>query len=173
MNKSERSDTKLMEMVVRGSEFKDDYEFELYGETVTAIIQPLVDDEFLPIAALLSAKLDLDEDIDEDKAVSEAIDKVEDADADEEEGAPVDVTEFDDEFVAIMQEAARYGLYGAYDDNGDAVEYDDDEVDYIVSEMMGGYSIELGSKVLEISGDVRDAEKFRGGRGSVKRSRDS
>jgi hypothetical protein len=53
------------------------------------------------------------------------------------------------------------------------VEHTDEEVEYIVDQMMGGTSIELGGHVLEISGDVRDAEKFRGGRGSVEHSRDS
>jgi len=169
---SERSQARLMEMVIRGTKFKDDYEFELYGEDVTAIMQPLVDDEFLPIAALLSEKLDMEDEIEEEEVVGEAVEKVEEA-KDDEGDAPIDISKLDDEFVALMQEAARLGLYGGYDNDGEEVEFDDDETEYMIDNMMGGYSVELGSKVLEISGDVRDADKFRGGRGSVEHSRDS
>jgi len=171
-NSSERSQSKLKEMAIRGTKFRDDYEFELYGEDVTDIIKPLVDDEFLPIAAFLADHLGLeDEDIEKEQAVSEAVDKVEE-ESDGEDG--VDISKFDEEFVAIMQEAAIYGLHGGYDDDGNVVEYDDEEKREIVKEMlMGGYSVELGSRVLEISGDVRDAEKFRGGRGRVEHTRNS
>jgi len=169
---SDRSISKLKDMAIRGTKFRDDYEFELYGEEVTAVIKPLVDEEFLPIAAFLAEHLDLDEeDIEEEKAVSEAVDKVEEAaDGDDED---IDITNFDEEFVAIMQQAAIYGLHGGYDENGDIVEYSDEEKAEIVEGLMGGYSVQLGSQVLEISGDVRDAEKFRGSRGSVSDSRDS
>lgn len=156
-------------MVVRGTEFEDEYDFELYGEEVTAVIKPLVDDDFLPIAALLAEKLDVEEEeIKQEEAVSEAIDTVDEAA--EEEG--VDVSELDQEFVSVMQEAARLGLHASYNSEGEKVEHTDEEIEFMISEMRGGYSVELGSRVLEISGDVRDAEKFRGGRGSVADSRD-
>jgi hypothetical protein len=169
---SEKKQSKLYEMAVRGTEFEDEYEFELYGEPVTAVIKPLVDDEFLPIAAFLTEHLDVDEDtIEEGKAVSEAVDKVEE----ESEGdEPVDISQLDEEFVKWMQNAAKLGLHASYDEDGNKVEHTDEEIEFIVDEaLMGGYSVELGSKVLEISGDVRDAEKFRGARGSVADSRDS
>jgi hypothetical protein len=170
---SDKKQSKLYEMAVRGTEFEDEYEFELYGEPVTAIIKPLVDDEFLPIAAFLSEHLDVDEDnIEEGEAVSEAVEKVEEA-SDEDSDSPVDVSQLDEEFVGAMQEAAILGLHGSYDEDGNKVEHTDEEVEFIVTEaLMGGYSVELGSKVLEISGDVREAEKFRGTRGSVADTRD-
>lgn len=164
-NSIDRSKSKLHEMIIRGSEYREDYEFELYGEDVTAIIRPLVDDEFLPIAAVLAEKFDLEEEAEEEKAVSEAIDKVEEAR--DEEADEIDMSEMDDEFVAIMQEAAVFGLEGTYDEDGEEVDISDEEARSLVSGMMGGYSIEMGTRVLEVSGDVRDAEKFRGGRGSV------
>lgn len=170
MTQSERTESKLYEMVVRGTDFEDEYEFEMYGEPVTAIIKPLVDDEFLPIAAFLKSHLDVDDDFEEEEVVSEAIDKVEE----EKEGdGAVDVSQFDEEFVAALQKAAEYGIHGSYDEDGERVEHTDEEVEFMVSEMMGGYSVEIGSRVLEISGDVRDAEKFRGGRGSIDSTRNS
>lgn len=154
-------------MIVRGTEYQEDYTFEMYGgEEVTAILKPLPDEEFLPIAAFLSDHLDVepDEEAEEradETAVSEAIDKVDDASDGDAEGQPVDVSMLDEEFVAIMQEAAVKGIYGAYDEDGSEVEHTEDEIEWMVDNMMGGYSVEIGSRVLELSGDVRDAEKFR------------
>lgn len=171
-NSSERSRSKLHEMIVLGTEFRDDYEFELYGEPVTAVLQPLIDEEFLPIAAFLAAHFGLEDDsVETEEAVSEAIDRVEEARQEgEDEDEPIDVSKLDEDFVAIMQEAARKGMCGAYDDEGEEVEHTDEEIDFMVENMMGGYSVEIGGRVLEISGDVRDAEKFRGFRSGVESS---
>lgn len=157
-------------MVVRGSEYREEYEFELYGEDVTAVLRPLVDDEFLPIAAFLSEHFDLDEDVEAESSVEEAMEEVEDAR--EEEGEPIDISKLDEEFVQVMQEAAVMGLAGTVEEDGTEVALEsEDERRAIVEAMMGGYSVEIGGEVLSISGDVRDAEKFRGGRGRVGRSR--
>jgi hypothetical protein len=151
-------------MVVRGTEYREEESIEVYGEELTVILRPLVDDEFLPIAAFLSEHLDLEAEA--EGAVSESIDKLE-------EDEDIDMERLDEEFVAAMQEAAKLGLAGAYDEEGEEVAHDREEADFIVENMMGGTSVELGGRVLEISGDVRDAEKFRGGRGRVADSRDS
>lgn len=163
----EKSISKLTEMVKRGRNYREEYEFEYGGETVVGVIRPLVDDEFLPIAAFLAEQLDLDEEIEEEEAVGEAIDRIEKEQEDEEEGAPVDVSNFDEEFVRIMQGAAALGLVGQKTPDGEIEEFDDEEVEGIIGDMVGGYSLEIGGEVLSLSGDVRDAEKFRGGRGSV------
>jgi hypothetical protein len=171
MTEQDKSAATLKEMAIRGSDYREDYEFELYGEDVVAIIRPLVDDEFLPIAAFLKSRLD-EEDLDTEEAVDEAVEQVEEA-AEETEGDDIDVSMLDEEFVAAMQEAARLGLYGDYDEDGEEREYTNEEREQIVGSLMGGYSVELGARVLEISGSVRDAEKFRGGRGSISDTRSS
>lgn len=163
-NTIDKERSKLHEMIVRGKEYREDYDFELYGEEVTAIVRPLVDGEFLPIAAVLAEKFDLDEDIEQEEAVEEAVDRVEDA---REDDGEIDVSQMDDEFVTIMQQAAVYGLEGTYTEDGDTIDIGEDEGWQLIEGMMGGYSVEMGSHVLELSGDVRDAEKFRGGRGSI------
>jgi len=167
MTESARSQSKLHEMVVRGTEYREEETIELYGEEISVIIRPLVDDEFLPIAAFLSEHLDLDTEADE--AVSESIEKLEEAQEDED----IDMEKLDEEFVAAMQRAAVLGLAGAFDEEGNEVTHDRDEAEFIVENMMGGSSVELGGRVLEISGDIRDAEKFRGGRGRVADTRNS
>lgn len=167
-DKEERGKSKLHEMVIRGTEYKEDIDVELYGEEVPVVIQPLVDNEYLPLAAFLASHLGIEEEADE--AVSESIDKIDEARDDVED--TIDIEKLDKEFVEIMQKAAKYGIVGSYRD-GEFVEHSDDEVDFIIDNMMGGTSVEIGGRVLEISGDVRDAEKFRGGRGRVADSRDS
>lgn len=166
----DRSRSKIHEMVVRGSEYREEYEFDLYGETVTAILRPLVDDEFLPVAAFLSEHLDMDAAAEGGDTVDEAMEQLEEAREDDDE--PIDISKLDEDFVSVMQEAAVMGLAGAFDDDGNEVPLEDDEEKRaLIHAMMGGYSVELGGQVLSISGDVRDAEKFRGGRGRVAGSR--
>lgn len=160
----ERSVSKLYEMCVRGSNFREDFDFEMYGEEVTAILKPLTDDLFLPLSARLSDHLDIDRDeLEDQEAVEEAAEKIEDAKPDD--GGPVDISKMDEEFINVMQTAAILGIAG--EDMG----HTDDEVKEMVHMMMGGYSVEIGGQVLEMSGDVRDATRFRGARGSVSGSR--
>lgn len=168
-DKEQRGKSKLHEMVIRGTEYKEDIEVELYGEEVPVVIQPLVDNEYLPLAAFLASHLGLEGE-DADEAVSESIDKLDEAREDVDEN--IDLEKLDEEFVTVMQKAAKDGIVGSYRD-GEFVEHTEDEIDFIIDNIMGGASVELGGRVLEISGDVRDAEKFRGGRGSVADSRDS
>lgn len=167
---SERSRSTLQDLVIRGTKYREDYEFELYGEETTAIIRPLADEHFLPIAAGLADIMDMDvEDQEErDEAVSEAIDEV-----DESEEGDIDISKLDEDFVELLQSAAILGLTGGYDEDGNEIEYDEEEKRDIIEGMMGAYSVEIGGRVLELSGDVRDAEKFRGGRGRVERTGDS
>jgi len=150
-----------MEMAVRGDSFREDYEFEMFGEEVVASLAPLKDEKFLPIAGFLKAHLDMDED--------EAVEAVEKAKEEAEEAGEesIDVTKMDAEFVAAMQRAAIAGIRGSYTEDGEYIEHDEEEARAMVKMMVGGYSVEIGGKVLEVSGDVRDATKFRGSRGSI------
>lgn len=169
----ERSRSKLHEMVVRGSNYREDAEVEVFGEDVDVQLRTLVDDEFFPIITLLAEQLGID-DLDEEEAVTEAIDEAEDfAGSDD-----IEVSDLDEEFVEGMQAAAIMGLSGAYDEDGELYEFPEgeegrEEKALLVENMTGGSSVELGGRVLDVSGDVRDAEKFRGGRGRVDGSRDS
>ncbi|WP_281193728.1 hypothetical protein [Halorubrum sp. F4] len=163
MSESDKPVSKLFEMCVRGDSYREDYDFEMFGEDVTAVLRPMKDEEFLPIAAFLKAHLDMDEE--------EAIDAVEAAKEEAEEAGEdsIDISQMDAEFVVAMQKAAVNALVGSYDGDGDFIEHDRDEAEKMVSMMVGGYSVELGGKALEIAGDVRDATKFRGSRGGQRR----
>ncbi|QSG06405.1 hypothetical protein HSR121_2073 [Halapricum desulfuricans] len=150
-----------MDMCIRGRDYREDYDFEMMGEDVTASLAPLADEHFLPIAAFLREHLGMDEE--------EAVEAVEEAkeEAEEEGEESIDITKMDTEFVFTMQRAAIKGLKGSYDGEGEYVEHTEEEAETMVKMMVGGYSVEIGGKVLEISGDVRDATKFRGSRGSI------
>jgi len=164
MSESDKPVSKVFEMCVRGDSYREDYEFEMFGEEVTAVLRPMNDEEFLPIAGFLKAHLDMDEE--------EAIDTVEAAKEEAEEAGEdsIDISQMDEAFVAALQKAAINALVGSYGEDGELVEHDREEAEEMVSMMVGGYSVELGGKALEIAGDVRDATKFRGSRGGQRRS---
>ena len=157
----EKPKGKLYEMSVRGAKFREDFPIEMLGEEVVISLAPLRDKKFLPIAAFLKDHLGMDEE--------EAIEQVEEAkEAAEEAGEDsIDISQMDKEFVVAMQKAAIHGIKGSYTDDDVLVEYDENDAEGMVDMMVGGYSVEIGGKVLELSGDVRDATKFRGSRGSV------
>ena len=159
MTESTKPESKLYEMCVRGHNYRDDYDFEMLGEDVTASLAPLKDEKFLPIAAFLKEHLGMDEEA--------AVEAVEEAKAEAEEAGEdtIDISRMDAEFVAAMQRAVVGGLKGSYSEDGDLVDHTEEEAETMVSMMVGGYSVELGGKVLELSGDVRDVEKFPGSRG--------
>lgn len=160
MSESNKSESKLYEMCVRGHEYRESYDFEMFGEEVTASLAPAKDKKFLPIAAFLKEHLDMDEE--------DAVDTVEEAKerAEERGDDTIDISAMDKEFVGAMQRAAAVGLKGSYSEDGDLITHTEDEAEKMVGMMVGGYSVELGGKVLELSGDVRDVEKFPGSRGS-------
>jgi len=155
---TDRPQSNLMEMCIRGRDYREDYDFEMFGEEIAVQLAPLPDEKFLPVAGFLKEHLDMDEE--------EAIEQVEDAKEEVSDGS-IDITKMDAEFVVAMQKAAIHGIRGSYDDEGNVIEHDEEEARQMVEMMVGGYSVEIGGKVLEISGDVRDATSFRGTRGSV------
>ena len=148
-------------MCVRGKNYREEHTFEMFGEEVTALLAPLPDKQFLPIAGFLKEHIGVSDE--------EAVELVEEAKAEAEEAGEktVDISKMDEPFVAAMQRAAVCGLKGSYDPEGNVVDHTEEEAEQMVDMMVGGYSVELGGKVLELSGDVRDATKFRGSRGSI------
>jgi hypothetical protein len=166
MTESDKPVSVLKEMCIRGDSYREDYDFEMFGEDVTAVLKPMNDEEFLPIAGFLKAHLDMDEE--------DAVDAVESAkeEAEEMDEDSIDISQMDEAFVAAMQKAAINALVGSYDSEGDLIDHDRQEAEQMVEMMVGGYSVELGGKALEIAGDVRDATKFRGSRGGQRRRSD-
>lgn len=145
--------SQLEQRLVLGEEYREDFDFDLYGEEVTVHLKPLPDKFFLPIVGSLAEELDVEgEDIEEGEVADEAIEEAE---------GEIDMADLSEGFVNQMQKAAILGVEGAYDEEDELVEYDKEEVADLVEKMIGGTSVEVGGRVLELTGSLRDAEKFR------------
>ncbi|UBF20347.1 tail assembly chaperone [Haloarcula virus HCTV-8] len=141
--------SKLRELALRGKNYREEFETNYLGETLTLYLKPLTDLEFLPIAAFLEEKLDMDT-----EEAKERIEEEREAGDDD----SIDIANFDKEFVGIMQEAAAKGVDNT---QGDAEGLDDELVLETIRDLIGGKSIEIAERVLDISSNAEDAEKFR------------
>ena len=139
--------SRLREMAIKGKQYRETVEFEYYDETITLYVKPLTDSEFLPIAATLEDKLDIDHE--------EAQEMVEEEKADD---GTVDPSAFDEEFVTVMQTAAVLGIDTT---QGDAEGEDEEGLKEIVQMLQGGATLIIAEKVLDISSDAGKAESFR------------
>jgi hypothetical protein len=145
--------SRLREMALRGDQFRDTIDFTYYDMEGELYVRPLTDEEFLPIAALLEDRLNLDPE--------EAQDALEEG-KDEEDGT-IDPAQFDKDFVAIMFDAAVLGIDT---EQGIAEGEDATGVREIVEMLQGGKSLVIAERVLEISSDAEKAESFRRDGGS-------
>jgi hypothetical protein len=141
--------SKLRELALRGKNYREEFETNYLGETLILYLKPLTDLEFLPIAAFLEDKLDMDA-----EEAKERIEEEREAGEDD----SIDVSNFDKEFVGIMQEAAAMGVDTT---QGDAEGLDEDMVLETIRDLIGGKSIEIAERVLDISSNAEDAKKFR------------
>ena len=145
--------SRLREMALRGDQFRDTIDFTYYGMEGDLFVRPLTDEEFLPVAAFLEERLDLDP-----KEAQEALEEGKD-DAEE----TINPNQFDAEFVEIMHKAAAMGI----DTTQGLAEGEDEEgVEEIISMLQGGKSLIIAERVLEISSDADSAESFRRDGGS-------
>lgn len=150
---SEVNISRFREMALRGDDFRDSIEFTYYDMEGELFVRPLNDTEFLPIAALLEDRLDIDPE--------EAQEALEDGKDDEEE--TIDPAQFDKEFVEIMHQAA---VMGVDTEQGIAEGEDEEGVKEIIKMLQGGKSLIIAERVLEISSDADKAEAFRRDGGS-------
>jgi hypothetical protein len=161
-NESDVNISKLRELAVRGKEYREEQTFPYLGEELTIFVKPIVGIKFLPIAAVLEEKLDMD--------AEEAQEKIEEeADLDNNE---VDTSQFDQEFVEVMADIAVRGIDTTQGDvAGETVEgleeifgISDNEENNIG--LIGGTTLLIAEAVLDISSNAEKAEKFRRDGGS-------
>ncbi len=152
--------SKLRELATRGKSYREDFETTYRGEPLELELKPVISKKFLPIAAMLEAKMDMDAD--------DAQERLED----EKEDGSIDPSEFDQEFIAIMSELAVLGIdLNAGFAEGETVEglreifaISDDEDENIG--LIGGVVLEIAERILSISSDAEKAESFRRDGGS-------
>jgi hypothetical protein len=140
--------TKLREMALRGDDYREVIDFSYYGLEGELYVRPLNDLEFLPIAAFLEDRMDMDVD-EAQEALEEGKDEVDDT---------IDPGQFDEDFVGIMHEAAKLGIDRK---QGIAAGEDKEGISEIVEMLQGGKSLIIAEQVLEISSNADKAEKFR------------
>jgi hypothetical protein len=145
---SDTNISRLREMALRGDNFRDSIDFTYYEMEGELFVRPLTDTEFLPIAALLEDRLDLDPE--------EAQEALEEGKNEEED--TIDPAQFDKEFVEIMHQAA---IMGVDTEQGIAEGEDEEGVKEIIKMLQGGKSLIIAERVLEISSDADKAEAFR------------
>lgn len=150
MADEESNQSTLRQMAVRGHQYRESMQFEYYGMEGELFVRPLTDEEFLPIAALLEDRVDMDP-----EEAKQALE--ENREMGEEDY--IDTSAFDAEFIAIMQRAARLGIDPT---QGIAEGEGEEGLDEIISMLQGGKTLEISEKVLELSSDPEKAEAFRG-----------
>jgi len=137
---------KFKRMVLRGTDYREEYNFEIFDDSMKILIRPLSDDQYTTLLE------QMEEDIDDAKfqrIMAEADGKSEDEVEEE----------FDIGFVKAMQTAAKLGI------DPESVDLKQAEVATLVDKMVGGQSIQIGREVMEITSNVSKAKEFPGARG--------
>jgi hypothetical protein len=128
------------------------------GETMDLVLKPVISKRFLPIAAVLEEKMEMDPEeaqtrLEEDKEVGE--------------DETIDASNFDEEFIKLMSELAIRGIdttqgfaKGETEDGLREIFAISDDEDANIG-MIGGTALEIAERVLSISSDADKADKFR------------
>lgn len=150
--------SKLRELAIRGKEYREDIEVQYVGEDVELVLKPVISQRFLPIAAVLEEKMDMD--------AEEAQERLEE-DLEEGDADTIDPSNFDEQFVSLMSELAIRGI----DTESGFAEGEDEEglrEIFGISDndeenigLIGGVVLEIAEAVLSISSDADKAESFR------------
>ncbi|QCC48084.1 hypothetical protein [Halobellus limi] len=151
----------LKEMMLRGGDFRSEHETEVFGTEMTLVFKPVPDENYFPVLGVLDAKLGLSED--------EAMEEIETA-LDEVDGdaAKVDLSQFDGEFIGLLKRLCRLGI------DPEGMDGDEEMLDEMFGApacldeerppTFGGYVLEWGFEIMDVTGNLRDAKQFRGGR---------
>lgn len=153
-----RGKSRLHEMAALGKEYREDMELEVFGDEIRIEHRALPDREFLPILASIADAIGLEAGTSSEEAIEEAMEEVDDA---RDEQGNIDITQLNEEFVGLAQGAAAKGITAAYDEDGEKAEIDEEEALNLMEDLVGGLSVEIGMRVLDTAGSVRDAELFR------------
>jgi hypothetical protein len=147
---------RLKEMAIRGKEYREENEYDYFGETMTLFLKALTDQKLIPLTGALQSKFGMD--------IEDASEEIEESRDDE---GDIDPGKLDEEFVNLM---ARVAVEGIDKEQGDAeghsqadleavfgiAEEDDDNIG-----LRGGLTLEVAQDVLDIADDEDNAEKFR------------
>ena len=157
---SDANISRLREMAIRGQEYRKSIDFTYYDMEGTLYVRPLTDPEFLPVAAFLEDRLDMDT-----EEAQEALEEGKDPETD-----TIDPSQFDDEFVSIMADVAVLGIDSEQGIAEGETEEGLREILGVDEEgnlrddgigLQGGKTLVIAKEILEISSDADKAEAFR------------
>lgn len=158
MESNESESTKslalLDELMMRGKNYREEQEFDVFGGTVTMVFKPIPDEDYLPLVGVMAEKFGMDE----DEAREEIEGALEAADGD---AAQMDMAGFDAEFVSLMGDICLLAIdYDAMDGSAETLHK---IIRGNAEEMpaVGGYTLEWGMHAMDLTGNLADAEKFR------------
>lgn len=159
-NDNEQKDvniSKLREMALRGDSYREAMDFTYYGMEGELFLRPLADPQFLPIAAMLEARLDIDP-----EEAQEMLEEGKDPD-----DGTIDPSQFDAEFVEIMSEAAVMGIDRTQGIAEGETEQGIREILGLTDNpeegigLQGGKTLQIAERVLNMSSDAESAKSFR------------
>lgn len=149
-DRPEKSLRKLTELMMRGSGFREEKEVEVFGGTVTLVFKPIPDRDYIPMMVALEEHIGIEAD--------DAMGDIEEALAEVEDTADVDLSVFDADFIDLMYEMVHLGI------DAEAMDGDEAMVQALLTNAVGGYVLEWAFEVMELTGNLMDAKRFRGGR---------
>lgn len=133
------------QLILKGEDYREDYDFEMFGETVPIELKPLSDEQY----SLLLEQME--EEVDDEK-FQRLMQEADGKDGEEME------EEFDAGFITAMRTAAKLGI------DPESVGETQEGVAQLVDKMVGGQSLMIGQEVMEITSNVAAAKEFPGTR---------
>lgn len=146
----------MKELAIRGKDYREEKEYDYFGESMTLVIGPLEDKKLIPITGALQSKFGMD--------IDDAAEEIEES---RDSSGDIDPAKLDADFVALMARAAIEGIDTTEGDAEGADEQElreifgiaDDDEDNIG--LRNGLTLEIAQDILDISDDEESAEKFR------------
>lgn len=141
--------------MARGKQYREEFELEMFGEPVVFVMKPIPDREYTPIQVAMQVALGLNDE--------EAMQKIRDArEADSDGQARLENIDIEDPelFGEVLLLVAKASI------DAEAMGGDEEMLDEMFEGAVGGYTPEIAYKGMEVTGNLEDAERFRGGRGN-------
>lgn len=149
-----KSLAQLKELMLRGRNYREETVVEIFGGHVTLVYKPIPDEIYIPLLTRMQEKAGMDED--EAKELIE--EKLDEADG---EAADIDLDGVDEEFMELMKAVVHQGI-AVEEMDGDLADLED-----ALADAVGGYYLEWAFDIMELTGNLTDAEQFRSGRNSA------
>lgn len=140
----------LIRMMDKGKNYRRAYSTTVYGEEVTLVFKPVPNEVYYPEIGKMMEASGMDEKAAQDLA-NESMDEVDSA-------AEIEIGGLPPEFVGFMKALCRHGIdYEAMDGDAEQLE----QVFGENVETFGGFVIEWGSEISEVTDSIEGAESFR------------